>query len=97
MPSYDTRHHYTSGIQWRGYIYQFVPALREASSKGRIMVVEDHGDYLIVSDYSSGGWHDPCRPIGKQYRSDRVGIGRPTKAIVSRLQGAIKELQMKDS
>lgn len=90
-PAYDTRKHFSDGIQWRGWLYESIPQL---AHKKRLMIVEDNEDHLVVSDYSSrGGWHDRCAPVGEQYRAKRIGPGRPTKGRLRMLQSAIKELQ----
>ena len=87
---YDTRHHYPDGILWRGYLYASVPQL---AHKKRVMIVEDHENHLLVSNYSCNGWHDKCAPVGEQYESKRIGVGRPTKNRISQLQSAVRELQ----
>ena len=78
IPLYDTRKHFSKGIEWRGYLYTPVPVLRHCS---RLMIVEDHEDYLIVADYHRPcGWHTKCTACDERYVSERIGTGRPTKA-----------------
>lgn len=89
-PLYDTRLNINRGIEWHGWLYESCPQLRTK----RVMIVEDHGDYLIVSDYSKPcGWRDKCKPVEPMYRVNRIATGRPTKNRIGRLQTAIKELQ----
>ena len=77
IPLYDTRKHCDKGLEWRGWLYAPVFALRHCS---RVMIVEDHEDYLIVADYNRGcGWHTKCTPLEQRYVSERIGEGRPTK------------------
>ena len=90
-PLYDTRKHFPDGLQWRGYVYESVPKVASAS---RLMIVEDHDDFLIVSDYScSGGWSSRCEPVEPFFRSNRIGLGRPTKRQREVYKVALKELQ----
>ncbi len=88
-PIYDTRKHFYTGILWRGYVYEAIPQLAHVK---RVMIVADHDDYLIVSDYSKhGGWHDKCVPTGPQYQAQKIGLGKPTKHRIGILQTALKE------
>lgn len=51
------------------------------------MIVEDHDDYLLVSDYCRPcGWHERCKPTGELYRVNRIGPGRPTKGRIDLLK-----------
>jgi len=61
------------------------------------MIVEDHGDYLVVADYNRGcGWLEKCKPVEPMHIIQRIGAGRPTKNRIARLQTAVKELQKKE-
>lgn len=93
-PLYDTRHHSANGIQWNGFLYEPIPQL---GNKSRLMIIADNGDHLIVSAYSSNGWHERCTPTGEQYVSKKLGLGRPTKGRVKMLQSAVRELQKKEA
>ena len=74
---FDTRKNSSNGICWQGWLYE--PCIPLAAKTARVMIVEDRGDYLMVSNYESKGWHDTCKPVGPLYRINRIGQGRPTK------------------
>lgn len=84
---FDTRKHTSFGIFWNGFIYEWVPELAHVR---RVMIVEDNGDHLIVSDYSCGHSGRYCQPSGKKYKAVQVGMGRPTVKRVEALKVALR-------
>jgi hypothetical protein len=82
ITAFDTRRNSSKGIFWRGYVYEGAPKV----GRSRVMVIEDCGDYLMVSDYETGGWSSRCVPKGEPQRVNRIGPGRPTKARIDMLK-----------
>ncbi len=69
------------GIYYNGFLYATIPKLIGK----RAYILEDHKDYLIVSDYSRISFS----PVGVQYKVIKIGLGRPTNDRINNLKSAL--------
>lgn len=60
-----------SGIQWNGFLYE--PVVKLAAP--RVMILEDHGEHLLVSEYTRTLLHG-CKPVGEPVRVLKIGEGK---------------------